>query len=58
MKRAIHNYNTPDHDVQAQNPIKEKTKTSCGISNQMFSDGSQVMIGMFVGGCFPLLSIR
>ena len=31
MKRAIHNYNTPDHDVQAHNSIKEKTKTNCEI---------------------------
>ena len=31
MKRAIHNYNTPDHDVQAHNSIKERTKTNCGI---------------------------
>ena len=31
MKRAIHNYNTSDHDAQAHNSIKEKTKTNCGI---------------------------
>ena len=26
------------------------------ISDQMFSDDSPVMVGMFVRGCFPLLS--
>ena len=31
IKRAIHNYNTPDHDVQAHNSIKEKTVTNRGI---------------------------